>query len=230
MNNDNVILTAVVGSKAYNLDTENSDTDLKGIYVAPTSDILTFAKVKEVIDHSGPDYEEDIVYYEVGKWFELALKANPTVLELAFLTNYEYLSDIGKLIVDNRHIFLSNKIKKTYVGYALSQARKLVARSGTYSSALSKRTEKNTRHIMRLIIQAKELLSTGDLHPRLTDEQREEVFAFGKLANDEANLPKILEYFTEQFKIVDEMESVLPDEPNLEAVNELLLSIRKKYL
>lgn len=227
---DNIILKAVVGSKAYNLATENSDTDYKGIYIAPTKDILTIKKVAEVIDHSGPDYEEDIVYYEIGKWIELALKANPTVLELAFLADYEHLDDVGRMLIDNRHLFLSNKVKKTYVGYALSQARNLVARSGTYSSALSKRTEKNTRHIMRLIIQAKELLTTGDLTPRLTDEQREEVFAFGKLANDEKNLPEILAYFTEQFEIVDNMESVLPDEPDIDAINELLWKIRVKYL
>lgn len=218
MKPDNIILEGITGSKAYGLDTESSDTDIKGIYVAPTEQILGLGNVKETIDHTDPDW----VYHEVGKFIQLAMKGNPTILELLFLDGYLELTKFGKMLVDNRHHFLNNVIYKSYGGYALSQARKLNARGGTYGSGRGNRYEKHTRHCFRLLYQGKELLETGNLTVRVTPSMREELFAIGKAEPNE-----IIDRFEKEFADFDKIKSVLPDEPNKEEINKILLKIRK---
>lgn len=218
MKPENIILEGITGSKAYGLDHADSDTDIKGIYVAPTSDILGLYNVPETIDHTDPDW----VYHEVGKFIQLAMKGNPTILELLFLDGYLELTKFGKMLVDNRHLFLNNVIYKSYGGYALSQARKLNARGGTYGSGRGNRYEKHTRHCFRLLYQGKELLETGNLTVRVMPDVREELFAIGK-----ASPAEIIEKFEREFAEFDKIKSVLPDKPNKEEINKLLLKIRK---
>lgn len=218
MKPDNIILEGVTGSKAYGLDTENSDTDIKGIYVAPTELILSLYPVKETYDHTDPDW----VYHEVGKFIQLAMGGNPTILELLYLDGYLQLSKVGKMLVDNRHLFLSNVIRKSYYGYAYSQMHRLVTRDGSFGNGKNARYEKHSRHCYRLLYQGKELLETGSLTVRVSPEIREELFALGKLSPNE-----LVDKFTEEHHKFDSIESVLPDKPDKEAINKLLLRIRR---
>lgn len=217
---DNVILEGITGSKAYGLDHAGSDTDIKGIYVEPTEKVLSLGwdLQHSTKDHTDPDW----VYHEVQKYIKLAMGGNPTVLELLFLDGYTKLTKAGKMLVDNRHLFLSNVIYKSYGGYALSQARKLNARGGTYGSGRSNRYEKHTRHCFRLLYQGRELLETGDLTVRVTPEMRKELFAIGKMSPSE-----IMDKFEKEFSEFDNIKSVLPDKPDAEKINKLLLKIRK---
>jgi len=220
MKPDNIILEGITGSKAYGLDTKDSDTDIKGIYVAPTEQVLSlgYDKKHATKDHVDPDW----VYHEVEKFMGLAMNGNPTILELLFLEGYTVLTKHGKMLVDNRHLFLSNVIYKSYGGYALSQARKLNARGGTYGSGRSNRYSKHTRHCFRLLYQGKELLETGNLTVRVTPEMRKELFAIG-----EASPAEIIDRFEKEFAEFDKIKSVLPDQPNKEEINKILLKIRK---
>ena len=218
MKPNNIILEGITGSKAYGLDTASSDEDIKGIYVAPTADILGVFNVKETYDHVDPDF----CFHEVGKFIQLAIKANPTIYELLFLDGYTTLTKFGKMLVDNRHLFLSNTVRHSYGGYALSQARKLNARGGTYGNGRNKRFAKHSRHCLRLLYQGRQLLETGDLTVRVTPEQRKEIFAFGELPVNE-----VIDTFEQKFKEFDLIKSVLPDKPDMEGINKLLLKIRK---
>lgn len=219
----NIILEGITGSKAYGLDTENSDTDIKGIYIAPTKQVLgiKWNLAKSTKDHVDPDW----VYYEVERFIHLAMKGNPTIIELLFLDGYTTLTKQGKMLVDNRHLFLNNSVRKSYYGYAESQVRKLNARGGTYGSGRSNRYEKHSRHLYRLLLQGEELLRTGKITVRLTPEQREEAFAAGKLEPNE-----LIDLFHEKGKIIDDIQSVLPDKPNIEEIDKLLYKIRKASL
>jgi predicted nucleotidyltransferase len=70
MKPDNIILEGITGSVAYGLDTEDSDEDVKGIYVAPTEAVLSLNKPRETFDHTEPDW----TYHELGKFMSLAIK------------------------------------------------------------------------------------------------------------------------------------------------------------
>lgn len=222
MKPDNIILEGVTGSRAYGLDTENSDTDIKGVYLLPTRDVLSlgFNVSNNTKDHVDPDW----VYHEVQKFIELAMNSNPTILEMLFLEDYTILTPVGKLLVDNRDLFLSQLARKKYGGYALSQAKSLATNNGKYGGGRGNRYEKHTRHCFRLLYQGRELLETGNLTVRVTPEVREELFRIGKLPPSE-----VVTMFEEKFKEFDTIESVLPEKVDKEAINDLLLQIRETY-
>ena len=50
---------------------------------------------------------------------------------MPFLDGYTALTKAGKTLVDNRHLFLSKTICHPYGGYAINQARELIARQAT---------------------------------------------------------------------------------------------------
>lgn len=216
----NIILEAVTGSKAYGLDHADSDEDIKGIYILPTENILHmgFNRDRTTKDHTEPDW----VYHEIEKFIKLAMDCNPTVTELLWLTDYKILTPIGQLLIDNREIFLSQMARKKYGGYALSQAKSLATNNGKYGNGRGNRYEKHTRHCFRLLFQGRELLETGKLTVRVSSEVREQLFAIGKKSPSE-----VVGMFETKFAEFDEIKSVLPLNPDYEAINNLLLKIRK---
>lgn len=224
MKPNNIILEGVTGSTAYGLATKDSDVDIKGIYMLPTTEImrLRFSLKHTTQDHTEPDW----CYHEVGKFMKLAAGGNPTVTELLFLTEYTQLNEVGQLLIDNRDIFLSTQgVQKAYRGYALGQAKKLSKRQEEgkdgYDSALKNRFSKHTRHCFRLLLQARVLMETGTLTVKVTPEQREWLFEMGKQDPD-----TIVDAFMEEDKKLDNFPSILPEEPNWEAIDKLYYQIR----
>jgi len=155
------ILMGLVGSTAYGLATESSDKDYLGVFMSPTRSLLGLTSPKETIVRRDPDMQ----LHELGKFCRLALAANPTILELLFLGEYEVMTPQGQRLVDLRHSFLSARIRTTFGGYAIQQARRL-QRDGAFESALRARSEKHGRHCMRLMTQ-------GAQGPRIWHDQRE---------------------------------------------------------
>jgi predicted nucleotidyltransferase len=131
------ILLATVGSIAYGLTLPTSDRDIKGICIAPAEYYYGLKqfdqKDKGWDDTTDPssglfpvlDGIKDCTIYELKKFLRLAMNNNPTVLEMLWLKDYEYLSTIGRALVDSRHLFLSKKVKHTYTGYAHAQLKKV---------------------------------------------------------------------------------------------------------
>lgn len=219
MKPNNIILECVTGSQMYNLATPESDTDIKGIYVLPLRDMYStiggWRKIDKVYDHTDPDW----AYYEVEKYMSLVMKGNPTALELLFANEYLLLTQEGKLLVDNRSAFLSKKIKNAYIGYALSQVRRKYRNA---SNVMEYRAGKHVRHTWRLLKQYEQLATTGTLNPRLTDEERKECFAFMEKSYEEA-----LNWFIEEKNRLEALPSVLPDEPDYDKINSILLELRE---
>ena len=212
-----IILEALVGSKAYGLETETSDDDILGIYVAPLNEILSLDKPPETIVNVNPDY----CYHEIEKYLRLAIQCNPTIMELMFMDNYIIKTAEGEQLIKIRSAFLSNKIFKAYGGYAISQARKLNARGDSFSSRVKNRYDKHARHCFRLLQQGKELLETGKITIKVSN--REELFEIGKLP-----VQKLIDKFEEEYNKFKEIKSILSDKPDYKEINNYLLSIRNK--
>src|SRR6185369_14845841 len=72
-----LLFEAITGSKAYGLNTPNSDTDIRGVFVLPKELFFSMHYTEQVSDE-----RNDIVYYELGRFFELLTRNNPNVLEM----------------------------------------------------------------------------------------------------------------------------------------------------
>lgn len=216
-----MLIEALVGSHAYGLNTPQSDKDYLGVYQVPTSHVLGVEKITDTYTQSGPEFENDLTMHEVGKFFKLAMQNNPTVLELLWLPeeNYVALTPVGELIIENRHLFLSKTVKDSFGGYAMAQAKRLERRGDSFSSETKKRTPKHARHCFRLMRQGAQLLQTGDMTVKVPNP--EELWEIGELPVDQ-----IVKRFKKEFAKFEEIETILPDHPDVDAISDLLVKIR----
>lgn len=74
-----LLFETVHGSRAYGLNTADSDWDFKGVIVGPRAWYLGFVGGPEQVE-LGPDH----VRYELRKFMRLAAGGNPTLLEVLF--------------------------------------------------------------------------------------------------------------------------------------------------
>lgn len=213
------VLVGVGGSHAYGLNHADSDVDYRGCYVAPTRAFFGIKRPAESYTRANPD----VALHEVGKLLVLAAKGNPTVLESLYYDRYTHRTDVGDLLIENRDLFLTGKIKNAHIGYAREQFRRLKERQTSFSSDTAKRTEKHARHMFRLMQLAERALTTGEYRVRV--DNPDEVFALGRLPYDE-----MVALAESEFDRMDTLESVLPPEPDMEAINDLLVEIRETYL
>lgn len=118
----NIILLTLGGSHAYGMDKEDSDVDVRGISLNSKSDILLSADFEQVVD-----VDTDTTVYSFNKMIQLLTSNNPNTIEqLGCLPqHYFYLSEIGKELLDNRKMFLSQICVHTFGGYASSQLRRM---------------------------------------------------------------------------------------------------------
>ncbi|OBQ34375.1 MAG: nucleotidyltransferase [Anabaena sp. MDT14b] len=126
------IFIGLAGSHGYGLNRPESDYDYRGVFIAPKSYYLGFNTIEQKDagwDEPGLfpfiDGNEDTVIYELRKVTQLLANANPNVLELLWLTNYPFKSEVGQHLIDHRDLFLSKKVKHTYTGYAFAQIKKI---------------------------------------------------------------------------------------------------------
>jgi predicted nucleotidyltransferase len=209
-----IILAGITGSRSYGLDTPESDTDIRGVWVAPTDQVLGIFPFKESIVTTDPDVQ----IHEVSKFIRLALKPNPACLELLWLDFYIGATAEGKLLLENRRIFLSDKVRYSFGGYALDQAKKLTAPG---NNSVKKRGAKHARYCMLLLDQLEQLLTTANLTIRVSDERKNELLNFCELP-----LAEQLAQFEVRDRSIKKIEGILPSEPDVSAAHELLLEIR----
>ena len=112
------------GSHAYGLNTPQSDEDHGGVFICPPEMLLGLRDnyVEQVSDE-----KSDVVFYEFGRWIELLLKSNPSVLEGLFVPDDCIIGEIHpavKNILDHKEMFLSKECFKTLHGYSVSQIAK----------------------------------------------------------------------------------------------------------
>lgn len=220
----NVLLSGIVGSKAYGLDNEDSDTDRLGIFVATTNQLLSLNPPKDTLVTTKPDY----TFHEVLKYIRLALNVNPTVTELMWLESYESATGLGRQLVSIRQSFLSkDRVKDAYLGYAFAQFKRLEARSdGSFSSDTRKRTAKHARHLARLLYQGKHLYEFGVLPVRLWNPQW--YMEFGeRVSQGDLNIAEDLISATEI--AIAKAKSPIPDEPDKSKIEEWLQKVRRHY-
>lgn len=114
-----ILLEALSGSRAYNLATPESDTDIKGVFYLPRHLYYGLGYIPQIANETN-----DIVYYELGRFIELLLQSNPNTLEL--LTSPKHCMRHRSPLMDafRPEWFISLACRQSFAGYALGQIRK----------------------------------------------------------------------------------------------------------
>lgn len=145
---ENIILLGLGGSLAYGTNLDSSDIDLRGCAVNSTEEIILGEDFEQVVDR-----ETDTVIYSIKKLFKLLANCNPNTFEILGLREDQiiYVNDIGRRILENKHVFLSKRAYFSFGEYAKAQLRSLENKSArNYDQA---RLE---MHILNSIQSAKE--------------------------------------------------------------------------
>lgn len=211
-----VFYRCVIGSRAYGLERDGSDVDRRGIYLAPASMHWSVYGVPEQLEND--DTQE--CYWELEKFIKLALKANPNVLEALYTPQVEHAEPIAVRLRDERAVFLSRLVYQTFNGYAMSQFKKM--EHDFHAGALVK--WKHAMHLIRLLRSGIAVLRGGGLPVRV-ETGREELLAIrdGLVAWEDVDALRVSLHaeFERAFRA-----STLPDRPDYERANELLISAR----
>lgn len=140
---DNIILLGLGGSHAYGTNIESSDLDIRGIATNTKEKILLGNQFEQSVDS-----ETDTTIYSFEKIIKLFCSCNPNTIELLGLKpeHYLYINDIGRMLVENRSIFLSKRAINSFGGYANSQLRRLENKASRTASQ-----EKEEQFILRSI-------------------------------------------------------------------------------
>lgn len=132
---DRIILKVYKGSHAYGTNHVNSDVDIGGVCIPPKPFLYgyySFEQYESKNYTNYPSYKKtglaaDTVIYGLHKFVKLAFGCNPNIIETLYTdrTHILHCNSLGRMLIDNRHLFLTRRARDTFGGYAFSQLRRL---------------------------------------------------------------------------------------------------------
>lgn len=119
---DRIVFLTLGGSYAYGTNVETSDVDVRGCALNSKSNILGLSTFDQVVNTA-----TDTTVYSFNKLVSLLLNCNPNTIEMLGCKpeHYFFISEIGQEMIDNRHLFLSQRAVSSFGGYANQQLRRL---------------------------------------------------------------------------------------------------------
>lgn len=139
----NICYLTLGGSHAYGTNIEGSDVDLRGVATNSKEEILLGRDFEQVVNT-----DTDTTVYSFKKIVNLLQNVNPNTIETLYTREDQilYMNEAGKLLRDNRDMFLSKKCVYSFGGYANQQLRRLVNKSARLVSQAERE-----EHIMNSI-------------------------------------------------------------------------------
>jgi uncharacterized protein len=237
----NIHYECIMGSRAYGVHNEEStDHDIYGFCIPPKD--IVFPHLAGVIPGFGyqgqrfeqwqeahikhSDQEYDFQIYNIVKYFQLCMDNNPNMIDSLFVpeTCVLHSTAVGNMVRDARRMFLSKRIWVKFKGYAFSQLHKMDNKQpiGKRLATVEKHgyDTKYAYHIWRLLDEAEQALSTGDIN-LLRCREGLKAIRRGDWSEEqlrqrfEAYLPAVEKAY---------VESKLPDQPDERKIKTLLLN------
>lgn len=244
-------LEVLMGSFAYGVSGQSSDIDLYSICIPPKD--FTFPHLRGFVQGFGPtpesftswqrhhikveegtvnEKEYDVTSYGIVEFFRLAADNNPNMIDALFVPDrcLSLMTDVGRVIRDNRRMFLHKGSYPKFRGYSYTQMRQIRQKNPT-----GKRLElvekfgydtKFAYHCIRLADEARQILMKEDLN---IEENNEELKA---IRRGEWTMEKLESEMERRLIKLDELylESKLRAEPDWKALNNtLMVCLEIKY-
>jgi len=178
-------LEVIMGSVAYGVTSDTSDIDIYG-FAIPSRDYVFPHLRGEIHGFStqGPQFEQfqqhhiddpekgkqyDISIYNITKFFRLCMNNNPNMIDALFVPRrcVLYSTEVGELVRESRKLFLSKACWPKFKGYAYAQLHKMRTKKPEGKRTVTIEQYgfdvKFAYHVVRLLNEVEQLLTTGDL-------------------------------------------------------------------
>jgi predicted nucleotidyltransferase len=217
---DRVIYRCIIGSRAYGLEGDESDTDYRGIYLSPADSHWSLYGVPDQLECE----ETQEHYWELQRFLVLALKANPNVLECLYTPLVEQATPLATELLSMREAFLSQLVYQTYNGYVMSQFKKMQADLRNQGEV----KWKHVMHLIRLLISGISVLRHGFVPVRV-EEHREQLLSVkrGEMPWEEAERWRLSLHSEFDQALA---ATKLPERPDYERANAFLVKARRAAL
>ena len=242
-----------MGSSAYGCSSNTSDLDVYGFYIQDKEVIFphlqghidnfdespnyfenyTEHHIKDLSAQGGKGVEYDYSLQGICKYFKLVMQNNPNMVDSLFvpLRCIMFITPIGQMVRDNRHMFLHKGCYHKFRGYSFQQLHKMRIKN---PSADSKRKEafdkygfdpKFAYHIVRLLNECEQILVEGDLDLERSKEQLKSI------RRGEWTIDQIENYFRDNEARLQTLydNSKLPYDPPVDKIKQLLLNCLEQH-
>jgi len=196
-----IIYRCVVGSRAYGLDNDESDTDRRGIYLAPAELQWSLFGAPEQFE----DNTTQSCYWELQKFIIMALKANPNILECLYSPMVEKVTPLGE----------------EFNGYAMSQFKKIEQDIRNHGEV----RWKHAMHLLRLLLTGAATLRNARVPVRV-ENHRERLLAVKRGDMPWEDVDTWRKELHHDFELAL-TETKLPERPDYEAANSFLIRARE---
>lgn len=225
------ILSVLSGSRAYGTNKDNSDYDIREVFVKPLSNLVR-------VDRTYPQTltrmfgNVDLVQHEVGKFVKLATSSNPSIVELLaspiiFSTNW------GAHLLSLKECFVSSsKTTSSYLG-TITGFRESARKELLKHEPSTDKFTKTAIHISRLIHQLEQLHTYGvaGLSVKVPEHMTEDIESRTLTVNDCCDYlyGELTDKIDKVSDTVHSSVSALPKAPDFRAINEFMYDIRKSF-
>ncbi len=251
---DNILFEGIQGSNAYGVAVNESDFDIIGFCVPPKDLVFPhlagyiegFGRQKKrficyqkhhVFDRDargGKGRQYDINIYNIVHYFHLCMENNPNMVASLFLPVQcvTHSSIVGNMVREKRHLFLHKGCWHRFKGYAYSQLAKMTTKSpeaGSRRADTVKQYGYDTKfayHLVRLLYEVEQILTTGDLDLRRNAEELKSI------RRGEWPVEKVREFFAAKEKALEKVYeecTILPWGPWEDEIKQLLLDCLKEH-
>lgn len=240
------------GSYAYGTNTEDSDIDLRGVFLSDKREILLNNSMKLVDTRK----DTDTTMYALKKYVDLCAKGNPAALELLYNRPecYLYVSDIGMELIKNRDMFLSKKIWYAFNGYSQALEEQTIRLydetilTEDQINLVKKKVCKAMMHVIRVIHNGTALLKTSTMQTYNFELLRQSLLLLrdgayctsmvikGRAAGDiikrfvpSNDFRELFDCFYQAFENAFKT-TTLPDEPDWDRINNFLMTTNERIV
>ncbi len=241
----NVMYETIMGSVAYGVNLADSDYDMVSFCIPPKD--IVFPHLGGVVQGFGRQVQKFVCYqkhhvqteareydlncYNIVHWFNLVMDNNPNMIDSLFVPRecITHTSRVGEMVREKRHMFLHKGSWHKYKGYAYAQLNKMGKKDGDGKRQASIEKYgfdvKQAYHLVRLLDEIEQILTTGDLDLR---RSREHLKAIRRGEVLEADIRK---FAADKEHELERMyhESDLPHGRDEEAIKQLLLDCLEEH-
>lgn len=241
----NIMYETIMGSTAYGVNLLDSDWDMVAFCVPPKD--IVFPHLGGVVQGFGRQVKKfvcwqehhiqtqkrvyDLNCYNIVHYFHLCMDNNPNMLDSLFVPRecITHTGKVGEMIREARHSFLHKGSWHRYKGYAFAQLNKMGKKDGDGKRQVSIERHgydvKQAYHLVRLLDEIEQILTTGNLDLR---RNREHLKAIRRGEVEEQDIRKWAAGKEHELERLYE-SSDLPWGPDEEAIKTLLLHCLEEH-